>query len=665
MLLSILALLVASIEGTCITYTGSTVTVQTFSQLQCAISEGVHNIIANKSFQFDYTLEINGGTRFIIGESIYSKMIAFTGPANSRLFNISGANITFSNLAITGSPLLGSTIIQSGGIMFLKHSTLKLINATVSLGVAACGGAIFANASDIHVIGTTFNNNSGLSSYLISESCGGAIGAYSGNIAISNSHFNFNYGYSGGAVSAAYMKSVQIVNSTFLKNVARDSGGSVSIVSSTNVVISEMTCTTSSLSLTGSIETYSSALAYSSLSIDTASCTSSGGGCLHTSGCKHISVTLSTFQSCTSISNAAAVNSLGDKSFFLTNSKFIGNSAQGEGGAFMCSEGSIVSMQSNMWNKNLAGGLGGAISVTTNCSLTIYNDQFVANSVSMNVPISTGGAIYCFNSHLSMNKSLITQSSASDSSLIHAYNCIISIQNSLFENSNSITNGLFAGYGSSLYVTNSTFYNLSASQSSSTVSCIQSKSCSFRHCTFKRNRAFSRGNFVVNAASATMTNCMFLSNSVTGDGAAIYATSYAKVAFTSCTFRNNSAGDTGGAIVASLYSSVTMSNCILNKNVALSGGAVALTHKSSAVAVNTTFNQNSAKSFGGSVYVDDYSVFNGTYVTITNSVSPDGGGIYCSYFSSVFLVFSVATNNFAALTGFINILNLARYKKEN
>ena len=639
------------LESSCITYSGSTAIVQTFSQLECAISEGVKNIIANKSFQFDYTLVINGGRRSIIGYSKNSQMVTLTGPPNSRLFNISGANITMSNLEITGSPLLGSTVIRFGGLMFLQYSTLKLVNATVRQGIAACAGAIYANASDIHVLGTTFKNNSGLSTYNVLGSCGGALGTYLGNIAISSSYFKYNHGFNGGAISVAYMKSVQIVNSTFLNNIARDSGGSVSIVSSTNVVISEMTCTMSSLSVSGMLQSYSSALAYSSFSIDTTTCTSSGGGCLHTSGCKHISVALSTFQSCSSISNAAAINSVGDKYFKLSSSKLIGNSAEGEGGAFMCSASSIISSQNNVWSKNLAGGLGGAISITTNCSFMTYNDQFIGNSVPLDVPISYGGSIYCLNSHLSMNKSLITQSAAADSSLIHAFNCVIYIHNSIFENSNSATNGLYAGYDTSLYVTSSTFYNMSASQVASAVSCIQSKACSFLHCTFKSNQALSQGAILINAASASMTNCMFYSNYATGGGGAIYATSYAKVSISSCSFHNNSAGDVGGAIAVSLYSSLTINNCIISNNIALSGGAIALNHKSSVVAVNTTFEQNYAQSSGGTVYVDDHSVFNGTLIEITSSISPEGGGIYCSYYSSVVLIDSIATNNYAPLTG--------------
>ena len=637
----------------CSLYTGmSTVIIETFDELQCALSEGIPHIIVNQSFSFRSTLEIYGGSRTLIGKSLGGYAVKLTGPINSRLFNITSANLTISSLKLVGSFSSESHSIEYGGLLLAEHSVLKLVNATFSSGVAQCAGAIYSNSSNLYIHDTLFANNSALSSYSVSKSCGGAIASvHAVNMSITGSRFVSNNGYSGGAVSASFLHSILITNSVFSKNSAIDNGGSMSFLSCTNVFISSISCSQSSVSSVGFSALEKSATTYTSFGVDTNSCSFNGGGCLFTSGCNHVTVSISTITSSFSSSNAAAIHSAGDKTFHLVSSNIFANSAQGEAGALMCSGGSVVLAQNNVWTSNTAGGLGGAISLTTNCSLSIVNDRFVSNSVSHSVPLSSGGTFYCYNAHLSINNSAVLLSSASDSSILNAFNCFVSIASSTMEDSSSLSNGLYAGFGSSLHVSNTTFYNMSAFQTASTITCIKTVACFIQHCTFRSNKALALGNIFIENSLAVFSNCNFQSNYVRGDGGAIYTTALARVTISYCTFRNNSVDGAGGAIYAEMSSTLTFLHCSLSDNRALSGGAIYVSHKSSITGLNVTFQDNTAESFGGAVYVEDYSIFNVTTIFVTGSVSPIGGGMYCNFHSSIYLTFLTASNNFAALTG--------------
>lgn len=118
----------------CSLYTGmSTVIIETFDELQCALSEGIPHIIVNQSFSFRSTLEIYGGSRTLIGKSLGGYAVKLTGPINSRLFNITSANLTISSLKLVGSFSSESHSIEYGGLLLAEHSVLKLVNATLAV----------------------------------------------------------------------------------------------------------------------------------------------------------------------------------------------------------------------------------------------------------------------------------------------------------------------------------------------------------------------------------------------------------------------------------------------------------------------------------------------------------------------------------------------------
>ncbi|MDR0913141.1 MAG: hypothetical protein LBM96_11170, partial [Methanobrevibacter sp.] len=149
----------------------------------------------------------------IIGE--YGNAI-FNGESQSRIFTISGNNISLENIVFkNGKDNYGGAIYNTGNNTKVMNSIFN--NNSVSY----YGGAIENYGHNFSISDSNFNDNSASSS--------GAISNSGHNFSISGSNFtdNFaNYGY-GGAISNIGGHNVSISGSNFNDNSATGSGGAI------------------------------------------------------------------------------------------------------------------------------------------------------------------------------------------------------------------------------------------------------------------------------------------------------------------------------------------------------------------------------------------------------------------------------------------------------
>lgn len=103
-------------------------------------------------------------------------------------------------------------------------------------------------------------------------------------------------------------------------------------------------------------------------------------------------------------------------------------------------------------------------------------------------------------------------------------------------------------------------------------------------------------------SSPTVTNCIFSSNSATGDGGGMYNDASSPT-LKGCSFISNSAEWAGGGMDNRNASSPTVSNCVFSKNTAITnGGGIENLNNSDSTVINCTFSGNTARNNGGGIF---------------------------------------------------------------
>ncbi len=154
----------------------------------------------------------------------------------------------------------------------------------------------------------------------------------------------------------------------------------------------------------------------------------------------------------------------------------------------------------------------------------------------------------------------------------------------------------------------------------------RSSSLSFTNCTFSDNRAIDGGGMTCSESSSpTLTNCMFVSNSVPSSGGGMSCYGSSSPTLTGCTFEDNHAGDFGGGM--SCGGSSTLTNCTFRGNDAATywGGGVLC--GGLATFTSCTFEENYAGVSGGGMYCSGGSPTLTNCTFAANYAEEHGGGI--------------------------------------
>ena len=151
------------------------------------------------------------------------------------------------------------------------------------------------------------------------------------------------------------------------------------------------------------------------------------------------------------------------------------------------------------------------------------------------------------------------------------------------------------------------------------------------NCTFIGNATINDGGGMLNDNSySVITNCIFTENTATFVGGGMYNQD-GKPQIIDCTFTENTAVHGGGMFNAE--SSPTISNCVFSTNTASTdGGGISNSYYSTPTVTNCTFTENTANSTGGGIhnYESNPTISNCTFI---GNISQYGGGIMNRYIS--------------------------------
>ncbi|WP_407413313.1 C1 family peptidase [Methanobrevibacter sp.] len=497
------------------------------------------------------------------------------GDFQSRIFVISGNNVTISNLNFIN----GNRSEKSGGAIFVLGS-LTLNNVNFYNNAALRGGAVFVGgnltindalfadnkAEDggaIIIRGETtinnaiFNNNQG--------STGGAI-YLNDETTITDSVFNANMAENGGAI--AVLSQAEIKNSTFNSNIAEESGGAISITSTTTI--------------TNSVFNKNKAQKGGAVKIDMD----------------------------TNISNTI----------------FSNNWANTTGGAVFIATNNLTTTNVTFSN-NTAGSFGGAIVNTANH--TSKNDKFINNRA------ESGEAIYCEeNEDFTLSNGTFISDEILGWGLIYLSSGCALLDNTTFSNIKSNYSTVVYGDNSTLGVFNCDFINLTAKKTAGAIGFknFNSTSLLLINDTFVNvgsekdggaifvdvvgsslpyhgkvmiiNSQFTNcasefgGAYVQLSGNLVMTNTTFTSNNAAYNGGALYL-SFVTADITCSTFNSNAVRlyddytTYGGGIYAD-FVTLNLFDCIFTNNIAEVGNGIYLLDSNFNIADTTFFNNSNA-----------------------------------------------------------------------
>jgi predicted outer membrane repeat protein len=326
----------------------------------------------------------------------------------------------------------------------------------------------------------------------------------------------------------------------------------------------------------------------------------------------------------------------------VTNNKFTNNYASWDGGVIYNS--GTLTGNNNIFNNNNANTEGGAI--YNNNTLTETNSTFYNNTAT-----AAGGAI--FNEiTLTLNNNTFNNNTAQYGGAILNWE-IMTDTNNTFSNNIATDGGAAINNQDNLIENNDTFIN-NTSMSGLGGAILSYNSTSETNCTFTNNTVLSGpGGAIMSFGALTVTNniytnntamyggaiynfsryyfdgnngilndinCIFISNTATADGGAIY--NNGTLIGINNTFTNNIASY-GGAIYNDINFNLTDTNSIYTNNTATYGGAIY--NNGTLSESNGTYTKNSSISGGGAI--ENEGTITDTNSTYTNNNAPIGGAI--------------------------------------
>ena len=472
-------------------------------------------------------------------------------------------NSKFTNIKATAST------IEYGGAIYSHNSTLDISNSLFCHNKVNGSGTFVSELSKATVNNCTFFKNSNTAVVLIEST----------EASIMNCIFQSNScPYYGGAILVNNSCELSVLHSTFLNNSAAF-GGAISVHRYSVLMITESSFFENSAIL----ENWD---VYKNISGE--------GGALYISNSK-----MNTFQS-----------------------QFYRNYAYVSGGSVAAGESSLM-IHNTMFENNIAGYNGGAISTAVYCS-TIIEDSLFTNNSAQNKAVAHGGSLYVhLGSTVNISRVNLFQNEAQFGGAIFAadFSQIILSNSSLEGNKGS---AIYSVNNISLQINDSWLYNNSAPKGGAVF--VESYSMlNVTNTVFKYNNAITSGGAVhVNLISAvSLYNCSFTGNSAFQGGAVVTSSSDIKI-FTS-NFTENKAVNGGVFLIAANLFIVL---CIMDNNTATGNGGVAYIEENSQVNITTgTFMGNSALGSGGVFCIRNSTtnVWNSFFAD--NSVGVNGGVI--------------------------------------
>ena len=333
----------------------------------------------------------------------------------------------------------------------------------------------------------------------------------------------------------------------------------------------------------------------------------------------------------------------------------ITNGSADNGGAIFCRSISRPTIDNCVLTANRATNDGGALSVISSAGPILENVTFDANESGLR-----GGAICTAHGRTVLNGCSFTGNSAPyGGALMLDYDMYVYIDACDFSGNSALEGGAIFDYGSSPSITGSTFTGNRGDGPTNyryggAVYIANSDYAVITDCIFEGNEihgwAGFGGGLAVDMARATVTSCVFSSNTATGEEVGIGGGVYCyneddnwgpAASFDDCTFVGNRGGQGGGMCCQNTRAPIR--SCAFLDNEAGIGGGAYLSHHPGPFS-DCIVAGNTAETGGGGLRLGPgtSSVTNSTVVL---NAAPHGGGVYCSANATPYMANSIVALN--------------------
>ncbi len=422
-----------------------------FETLQNEIDRSGNSMEITKDYKFDNSSDHELNTGILINKSdivINGNGHTIDGAGQSRIFNITGKNVTIKNLNFVN----GNSSSKDGGAIFNGNNTaLTVSNCTFKANNAQFGAGIFTN-SELNVTNSTFTN---------SNSKSGSAICTQADMTVKDSTFNdLTAKETGGAIFTSNI--TEVTNCSF-SNTDADWGGG--IYSNQSLSVDGSTFTDSDAKYAPAIYVVGNMTVKDS-SFENLKANETAGA-MGLRDLEHGEIDNCTFINATSIKNGGAVaiddNFNNTTGASINNSKFF-NSRGDYGGAVIQSCGNLT-IENSIFGNNTATCDGGAL-YTSWVDLNLTNCTFESNKLEKQDSFN-GGALYCDKTNLTSVSSTFT---SNDKNAIYAYDSNLKTDKVEFKNNHEAVHGVFSKnslvnntYINDTLVLNDTDYILSVS----------------------------------------------------------------------------------------------------------------------------------------------------------------------------------------------------------
>lgn len=389
----------------------SAVSAGNFTSLQDDIEDSDDSIVLTQDYAFDNSTDedyYSGIEIEKVNFSLNGNGHTIDGKSQAKIFDISGYNITISNLK-----LINANCDDEGGAIS-SRGNITLVNITFENNHAKDGGAIFSSGN-VNIINSTFIANS--------ANIGGALKTAT-SATITGCTFKDFTDITFSIIYAEKQSNLLIENSFFLNSQAKYA---TAVYSAGNALIKK-----SIFKNLHSNET---------------------GGAIAFKEGTNLVIDSSTFENTTSVKNAGAIFLDGEDggtkvTATINNNKFIGT--YGDFGGAILNLGKNIVIYNNSFEKCMSLYDGGAIFMSQSKNATLIGNNFTDNVI---LNEGDGTAIYLFETKPTIRQNLFQNNK---DNAVYAYSCRnVTVDKSTFINNTIAVYGVF----SNITIENCTLFN--------------------------------------------------------------------------------------------------------------------------------------------------------------------------------------------------------------
>jgi len=333
----------------------------------------------------------------------------------------------------------------------------------------------------------------------------------------------------------------------------------------------------------------------------------------------------------------------------------ITNGSAANGGAIFCRNISRPTIDDCVLTSNWATTDGGALCVISSAGPILENMTFEANESGLR-----GGAMCTAHGRPVLTGCSFTGNSAPyGGALMLDYNMYVIIDACDFSGNSGLEGGAIFDYGSSPSITGSTFtdnrgHGPTNYRFGGAVCIINSNYAVITDCVFEGNEIHGYSGFggalAVHVAGATVTSCVFSSNTATGEtvgcGGGVYCYNQdggggPAASFDDCVFIGNR-GDQGGGMCCQ-HTRAPIRQCTFLDNRARIGGGAFVSHHPGPFS-DCVVAGNGAETYGGGLFLGS-GTGSVTNVTVGRNTALHGSGLYCSANAAPYIANSIIAFN--------------------